>query len=100
MSCLLPPVCAFCRHLLNEPEQECRAFQEIPAAIMNGNCDHSEPYPGDGGICFQLIPEYKEDFAEVNSIRQEMGLSLFRLPAAMPQHERTTGTELQLATNY
>jgi hypothetical protein len=96
MSCLLPPVCAFCTHLLNEPEQECRAFHEIPAVIMNGTCDHTEPYPDDGGVCFQLIPDYAEDFAEVNNIRQEMGLPLFRLAPApfhpMPEGSPQTST--------
>lgn len=84
MSCLLPPVCAFCQHLLNEPDQECRAFKKIPTAIMNGSCDHTERYPGDGGFRFQLNAEYVEDFAEVNEIRQEMGFPLFRLPTNIP----------------
>ena len=79
MSCLLPPICAFCSHLLNEPEQECRAFKEIPPDIMHGDCDHIAPYPEDNGIQFQMIPGYEQDLAELNVIRQEMGLSPFQL---------------------
>lgn len=79
MSCLLPPICVFCRHLLNEPEQECRAFREIPDDIMTGKCDHTDPYQGDNGLRFQLVPSFQEDFDEINLVRQEMGFPAFRL---------------------
>lgn len=47
---------------------------------MDGKCDHTEPYPGDGGYRFQLIPEELETFLELNDIRREFKLSAFRLP--------------------
>lgn len=81
MSCLLPPVCAFCKHILNAPEQECRAFQKIPDAIMLGHNDHLEPLEGDGGYQFCLAEEHREAFSEVNDIRQSLGLAAFRLMA-------------------
>ncbi|UOG93729.1 MAG: hypothetical protein L3K52_08385 [Candidatus Thiothrix sulfatifontis] len=81
MSCLLPPVCAFCQHFLeNDPERECQAFVEIPGAIVEGKCDHTEPYPGDDGYRFALIPEELETFLELNEVRQEFELPAFRLP--------------------
>lgn len=81
MSCILPPACVFCQHFLeNDPERECRAFVEIPAAIMDGNCDHIDPYPGDGGYRFRLIPTERETFIELNEIRREFKLPEFRLP--------------------
>ncbi|TXH70644.1 MAG: hypothetical protein E6Q83_05215 [Thiothrix sp.] len=79
MSCLLPPVCAFCEHLLNSPEQDCLAFHEIPDAIMTGKQDHTEALAGDKGYRFQLATEHLEAFTEINTIRQAMGLLPFRL---------------------
>ena len=82
MSCLLPHICVFCQHYLeNDPERECLAFQEIPDDIMAGNCDHGDPYPDDGGYRFQLQPEELETFLELNDLRREMGLLEFRLPS-------------------
>ncbi|HPY40381.1 MAG TPA: hypothetical protein PLM98_07675, partial [Thiolinea sp.] len=78
MSCMLPPVCAFCVHLLNNPEQECQAFAEIPDDIMLGKSDHLDPYEGDGGLRFELKPDDEADFEEINEIRSAMGLPAFR----------------------
>ncbi|WP_028490126.1 hypothetical protein [Thiothrix lacustris] len=81
MSCVLPPVCVFCQHFLeNNPDRECLAFEEIPNAIMDGKCDHIDPYPGDGGYRFQLIPAERETFLELNEVRREFELPEFRLP--------------------
>lgn len=82
MSCLLPPVCVFCQHLLEgDPDKECRAFTEIPGEIMEGRCDHTAPYPDDGGYRFSLIPAELETFLELNEVRREFNLTEFRLPA-------------------
>lgn len=81
MSCVLPPVCVFCQHFLeDDPERECLAFREIPNDIMDGKCDHTEPYPGDGGYRFQLVPGEMETFLELNEIRREFGLRELCLP--------------------
>ena len=56
MSCLLPPICAFCEHLLNLPEQDCLAFREIPDSLMLGQNDHYEALQNDQGYRFQLDP--------------------------------------------
>lgn len=82
MSCLLPPVCAFCEHLLSAPDQDCRAFQEIPEAIITGHNDHIEAIEGDSGYRFQLVAENLDAFQEINEIRLAMGLPVFRLFSA------------------
>lgn len=83
MSCILPPVCVFCVHFLeNDPERECRAFVEIPGVIIEGKCDHVDPYPDDGGYRFQLIASELATFHELNAVRQEFDLPPFRLPPA------------------
>lgn len=79
MSCLFPPVCAFCAHILNQPDQECRAFHEIPEDIMLGNNDHVDAIEGDGGYRFQLNQDDLEAFQEVNNIRQAMDLRTYRM---------------------
>lgn len=80
MSCLLPPVCVFCQHYLeDDPERDCLAFEEIPGSIITGKCDHIDFYPGDGGYRFLLRPGELETFLELNEVRQEMGLVAFRV---------------------
>ena len=46
-------VCTFCRH--NDGFRSCAAFgsELTPLPIWNGENDHREPYPGDGGIRFE-----------------------------------------------
>lgn len=78
MSCLLPPICAFCEHLLNLPEQDCLAFREIPDTIMLGQNDHYEALQNDQGYRFQLDPEQITTLEEINELRQMMGLQPFR----------------------
>lgn len=47
-------VCTYCKHAVGF--QSCAAFgsEPIPLPIWNGENDHREPYPGDGGIRFEL----------------------------------------------
>ena len=77
MSCLLPPVCAFCAHLLENEERDCQAFSEIPETIMRGENDHHNAIEGDNGISFTLIAELRNDFDEINALRQQMGMTPF-----------------------
>jgi len=51
------PVCTFCKHEDPEVERKCRAFDKIPLEIWEGRNLHREPYPGDGGIRFELMEE-------------------------------------------
>lgn len=64
----------------NDPDRECFAFEEIPSVIMDGKFDHTEPYPGDSGYQFRLVPEEYQTFIELNEVRQEFGMQAFRLP--------------------
>jgi hypothetical protein len=86
MSCLLPPACVFCRHFHYPPPGErlealpsCAAFQEIPEPIFLGQVDHAEPYPGDVGIRFELIPAERENLLEINEMRVQMGMIPYRV---------------------
>ena len=46
------PICNRCRHCRGYGK--CAAFPDrIPDAILNGEHDHREPYPGDNGIRFE-----------------------------------------------
>jgi hypothetical protein len=48
--------CEFCKHL--GEDWTCAAFpQEIPAAILHGEHDHRQPFPGDQGIRFEQAPD-------------------------------------------
>lgn len=47
-------VCFDCAHLVNNRTRECKAFKSIPVEIWNGRNNHTQPYPGDGGIRFKL----------------------------------------------
>lgn len=47
------PVCTYCKQA--EGFRSCKAFgrEQIPLPIWDGENDHTEPYPGDGGIRFE-----------------------------------------------
>ena len=45
------PVCNNCIHHI--ADDKCDAFENIPDEILNGQNDHSEPFPGDKGIRFE-----------------------------------------------
>jgi hypothetical protein len=73
--CFLPPICVFCRHYHvggSAGHPDCAAFAEIPDVIFRGELDHREPFPGDGGIRFELDPAYESDFAELLEIRRQL----------------------------
>ena len=58
--------CATCRHFYraNFGGNYCDAFPKspgIPAAIITGEHDHREPFPGDNGVRYQPIPEAVND---------------------------------------
>jgi hypothetical protein len=49
---MLPIQCASCKHYRDK--LQCDAFpKRIPAEILSGEFDHSEPYPGDNGIRYE-----------------------------------------------
>ncbi|MEZ5478230.1 MAG: hypothetical protein R3E95_12315 [Thiolinea sp.] len=45
---------------------------------MLGSHSHDTHLPDDQGYLFQLNPQYREDFEELNTIRQEMGLPVLQ----------------------
>lgn len=50
------PIYNACKH--HRGGATCSAFPDrIPKAILTGERDHHEPYPGDGGIRFEGGPE-------------------------------------------
>lgn len=48
------PQCERCKH--HNGDATCAAFPErIPDAIFRNEHDHTEPFPGDGGILFEAV---------------------------------------------
>lgn len=56
---LAVPACFACRYL--RKRGRCKAFPGgIPEAIITGENDHTEPYPGDNGIRFELLEDAED----------------------------------------
>lgn len=54
-----PPQCPTCVHLRDRIRWTCDAFSNgIPAPILTGDHDHTNPYPGDGGILYEPDESY------------------------------------------
>ncbi len=53
------PICYECKHFHRNDKKgfSCAAFEVIPDAILQSENDHSEPYPGDGGIIFEPLDD-------------------------------------------
>jgi len=55
--------CSFCRHWLGR--KTCAAFPDgVPAAILDNEHDHREPFAGDNGIRFEAKPGREAAAAE------------------------------------
>ena len=53
-------LCSMCKHfhVHNRAEFACNAFPEgIPEPILRGKADHTNPYPGDNGILFEMAED-------------------------------------------
>ncbi len=81
MTCLLPPMCIFCRHFHHDNAADsglsCDAYEDIPDEIFSGEVLHHSHYKGDGGIVFILHDELREEFYEVNELREKMNMTTF-----------------------
>lgn len=55
---VISPTCTFCKHE-HKKRRTCDAFPEkIPDEIWDGTNDHTQPYPGDNGIQYELDERY------------------------------------------
>ena len=71
----IPPICLFCiRYHSNGSGQSrsCDVFQPIPDAILCGQADHRQAYPGDRGARFMLDPELAEEYFKVLAVRRRL----------------------------
>lgn len=60
------PQCLVCRFFEKSQDEKyglfCKAYADgIPDAILTGEHDHREPYPGDNGIRFEEIDKEKNE---------------------------------------
>ena len=48
-------VCFWCKHLITpaNKKRRCKAFDEIPLEIWQGENKHTKPFKGDGGIMYE-----------------------------------------------
>jgi excisionase family DNA binding protein len=52
---LLKTPCYRCKHFLGAKAGRCNAFpDQIPGPIWSGKFQHTEPYPGDRGVRFEV----------------------------------------------
>jgi len=66
--------CAFCLHIDDgsQPNYTCLAFPKgIPKAIIDGEHNHEQPYPGDRGILFE--PDSQETADMIDAARKKGG---------------------------
>lgn len=53
--------CNICKYYGGGPNNICEAYPDgIPEELLTGEESHREPYPGDRGIQFEVIPKYKD----------------------------------------
>lgn len=72
--------CIFCKHREEGNNFTCAAFPNgIPNAIIFGENKHFKPFPGDHGIQFEPLPQFKEQFREEVQSRQSPGSSRTRV---------------------
>ena len=100
MSWIVPPECVFCEHYHQQRNEQtdalpsCDAFDAIPDEIFMGSRDHSRPYPGDQGVRFSVSEEVRTDFLELNDVRRQVGLPVYRVPLKLVHSARQIGRGL------
>ena len=64
--------CAFCRHVTGTRPLRCAAFPEgVPAAILDGEADHRQAYPGDHVIRYETRDDVRPDFHPMGERRYQ-----------------------------
>lgn len=54
---IIKPPCVSCKHRSKASPRFCLAFPSgkgIPVAILMGENDHTQPYPGDNGVRYEV----------------------------------------------
>jgi hypothetical protein len=94
MSCLIPSACVFCNHYHQERNEKadelpsCDAFAAIPDEIFMGWVDHTQAFPGDEGVRFDLLEAERQAFLELNAVRRELGLLVYEEASGTPKGGR------------
>lgn len=76
----------FCLHYHHKPDErdwDCIAFHEIPDCIFVGGFTHIGAIQGDGGVRFELNPDYQEAYIDVEDLRRQIMQSLSAPPKLM-----------------